>query len=80
MNRYSGAGSIELLHKKNKLRASLVHALAHGFWAFIRTYIIRAGFMDGSAGLILAIYNAECTYYKYLKFREIHQLADKTQV
>jgi hypothetical protein len=45
--------------------------LGHGFWAFFRTFILRAGFLDGSAGLMLAIYNAQCTYYKYLKYREL---------
>jgi hypothetical protein len=28
---------------------------------------MRAGFLDGRAGLMIAVYNAETTYYKYLK-------------
>ena len=72
LNRYSSAGALDLQHR-NKSESGLIQALTHGFWAFIRTYFLRAGFMDGAVGLMLAIYNAECTYYKYLKFREMNR-------
>lgn len=65
MQRYAMLGAAEL-HAKNK-RSSLLGAIGHGFWAFIRTYIIRRGFLDGAHGLMLAINNAETTYYKYLQ-------------
>jgi hypothetical protein len=29
--------------------------------------VLRRGFLDGSHGLMLAIYNAEYAYYKYIK-------------
>ena len=64
-NRYSTAGA-EILHVKGK-KASLGKALGHGLWAFFRTYILRFGFLDGRMGLVLAISNAEGTYYRYLK-------------
>jgi glycosyltransferase involved in cell wall biosynthesis len=48
-------------------RATVASALGHGAWAFFRTYVIRAGFLDGAHGLALAISNAEASYYKYLK-------------
>ncbi len=48
-------------------RATVAGALGHGAWAFFRTYVIRAGFLDGAHGLALAISNAEASYYKYLK-------------
>jgi hypothetical protein len=48
-------------------RASFAAALGHGLWAFVRTYVFRAGFLDGAHGLALAISNAETSYYKYLK-------------
>ncbi|SFC37785.1 Glycosyltransferase involved in cell wall bisynthesis [Polaromonas sp. OV174] len=65
VNRYSSAGAQGLLKKGKK--ASLGKALGHGFWAFIRTYFLRLGFLDGRMGLVLAISNAEGTYYRYLK-------------
>ena len=47
--------------------ASLSKAVLHGLGAFLRTYVVRLGFMDGRHGLMLAIYNAEYAYYKYIK-------------
>ncbi|MDP2097301.1 MAG: glycosyltransferase family 2 protein [Methylobacter sp.] len=69
MNRYS-SGSAEDLNAAGK-RGSLAAAIGHGLWTFIRTYFIKAGFLDGQPGLILAIANAEGTYYKYLKLWEL---------
>ena len=64
-NRYSTAGAL-MLFERGKT-ASPAKALGHGAWAFFRTYILRRGFMDGRMGLVLAISNAEGTYYRYLK-------------
>jgi len=45
----------------------LAKAIAHGLFAFVRTYLLKLGFLDGRHGLMLAIYNAEYAYYKYVK-------------
>lgn len=65
MNRYSTAGA-QALHRKG-VKGSLGKALGHGFWAFLRTYLFKRGFLDGRLGLALAVSNAEGTYYRYLK-------------
>lgn len=65
MNRYSSAGAQGYAEKG--IQGSLAQAIAHGFWAFIRTYFLRCGFLDGRMGLVLAISTAEGTYYRYLK-------------
>lgn len=65
VNRYSTAGA-QILYERGK-KASLGKALVHGLWAFFRTYVLRLGFLDGRMGLVLAISNAEGTYYRYLK-------------
>jgi glycosyltransferase involved in cell wall biosynthesis len=65
MNAYSSA-SARSLHGQGR-GSSLVTALVHGFWMFFRTYVLRAGFLDGREGLMLAIANAEGSYYRYLK-------------
>lgn len=65
LNRYSTDGA-NLLHAEGA-KSSLLKAILHGLWSFFYTYIIRVGFLDGRMGFILAVYNAECTYYKYLK-------------
>lgn len=65
IDRYSTAGAT-MLHARGH-RGSLSRALGHGLWAFIRTYVLRAGFLDGREGFMLAVSNAEGTYYRYLK-------------
>jgi len=65
INNYSTAGALDAFNAGRK--GSLRKALAHGLWAFIRTYFIRAGFLDGREGLMLSIANAEVTYYRYIK-------------
>jgi glycosyltransferase involved in cell wall biosynthesis len=65
VNRYSTAGAQAM--KLRGKRSSLGKALGHGLWAFVRTYVIKLGFLDGQMGLVLAISNAQGTYYRYLK-------------
>lgn len=71
LNRYSTDGADSLLAAGEK--SSLLRAILHGLWSFIFTYIGRAGFLDGRMGFMLAIYNAETTYYKYLKLMMLNQ-------
>jgi glycosyltransferase involved in cell wall biosynthesis len=69
MNRYS-SGTARDLDARGK-RGSLGSAVAHGLWAFIRTYFVQLGFLDGPIGFVLAVSNAEGVYYKYLKLAEL---------
>ena len=65
INGYSSAGArFNFEHGK---RASLGKAIFHGWWAFMRTYFLHAGFLDGREGFMLSVSNAEGTYYRYLK-------------
>ena len=64
-NRYSSDGATKLAGRGKT--ASLSSAILHGLWAFMRTYVLRLGFLDGRMGFILAVSNAETTYYRYLK-------------
>jgi glycosyltransferase involved in cell wall biosynthesis len=75
IDRYSTA-SAEQAFSKGKTSSPL-KAVLHGIWAFIRTYIIRAGFLDGGQGFALAISNSQGTYYRYIKLWHLHQEADK---
>jgi glycosyltransferase involved in cell wall biosynthesis len=65
VNRYSSASATALAARGK--RGSVAKAVLHGFWAFVRTYVFKRGFLDGQLGLALAISNAEGTYYRYLK-------------
>jgi hypothetical protein len=53
-------------------------AVGHGIWTFLRTYLFKAGFLDGAQGLALAISNAEGSYYKHLKLALLCQNAKAT--
>ena len=75
-NRYSTAGAQHLFQQGKKV--SISQAIGHGLWAFFRTYVLRRGFLDGRMGLLLAISNAEGTYYRYLKVWLMSQPTHKT--
>jgi glycosyltransferase involved in cell wall biosynthesis len=65
MDSYStlGAGQLAASGKP----ASILRGVTHGAFAFLRTYVLRLGFLDGAAGFLLAVANAEGTYYRYVK-------------
>ncbi len=69
VNSYSSLGA-NMLYQKN-VSSSLAKAIFKALWMFIRTYGLKAGFLDGRQGLMLAISNAEGTYYKYIKLLEL---------
>lgn len=75
LDRYSTA-SAEQAFADGK-SSSLCKAISHGLWAFFRTYIIRAGFLDGAQGFALAVSNGQGTYYRYLKLWHLNQEARK---
>ncbi len=75
VNRYSSAGAQSLFEKGRS--SSPGKALGHGLWAFFRTYFLRLGFLDGRMGFVLAVSNAEGTFYRYLKLWLLRQTADK---
>lgn len=77
VNNYSSAGA-QSLQTRGK-RSSVGKAIGHGLWAFIRTYLLRLGFLDGRMGLVLAISNAEGTYYRYLKLWLLNREASELQ-
>lgn len=58
-------------------RGSLTKAVLRGAWAFLRTYVLRAGFLDGRTGFMLAVSNAEGTYYRYLKMMLLQESAER---
>lgn len=65
MNRYTTAGAVMMRHRGEP--SSLYRAVSHGLWAFFYTWIGRFGFLDGREGFLVALYNAEHTFYRYAK-------------
>jgi glycosyltransferase involved in cell wall biosynthesis len=65
MDRYSTARA-EMIVGSGR-RVSFFTGIVRGWWTFVQTYFIRLGFLDGREGFLLAVANAEGTYYRYMK-------------
>ena len=68
-NRYSTLGAQRIAER----RLSMVTALSHGIWAFVKHYLFKLGFMDGWAGFVIALQSFEGTFYRYVKAIEIQK-------
>lgn len=56
-----------------KKKASFGKALSHAFFAFIKSYFLKRGFLDGREGFEISLYNANTAFYKYLKLMEANE-------
>ncbi|HEV3105503.1 MAG TPA: glycosyltransferase family 2 protein [Trinickia sp.] len=65
LDAYSSAGARQRLAAGK--RGGFGRALTRGIWAFVRTYLLRRGFLDGQAGFMIAVFNAQTVYYRFLK-------------
>ena len=68
-NLYTTLGA-QLLYKKNK-RSYMFKLLCSPAFTFIKGYFFKAGFLEGMHGLILAKLNAQTTFLKYAKLRQL---------
>lgn len=75
IDRYSTASAQQAWGRGR--RSSVWGAVGHGLWAFVRTYVFKAGFLDGGHGLALAIANAEGSYYRHIKLWQLAQPANQ---
>ena len=64
-NKLSSVSALAYFNKGKKARIS--HILVNPFWAFFQSYILRAGFLDGFFGLVIAVQIAHLTFLKYVK-------------
>lgn len=71
MNSYTDNGA-KYLHKKGK-NGSLILAMVHSCFKFIKLYFINLGFLDGRIGLILSLNGAYYVFLKYIKLWEISE-------
>ena len=58
---------------QGKKSSSLGKAVSHGLYTFFKSYILKRGFMGGSEGFEISIYNANTAFYKYLKLAEANR-------
>lgn len=73
---------LEKMHKYSTLFAeqnrykqssSLGKAIFHGCFAFIKSYVMQRGCLGGKEGFMIAMYNSQVSYYKYLKLWEANR-------
>jgi glycosyltransferase involved in cell wall biosynthesis len=69
MNTYSSL-SAKMLFDAGK-KSSISKTLIKTLWTFVRCYLIKAAFLEGRYGLMLAAVNSQGTFYKYLKLLEL---------
>lgn len=62
------------------VKSSLSKAIIKALWNFFRTYIVKLSILDRSQGLMLALSNAEGTYYKYAKLLELQKNQDSPKL
>ncbi len=60
-----------------KKHSSPFKAILHGFFAFLKCYILKRGFLGGYEGFVISAYNSHTAFYKYLKLYELNQNSDK---
>lgn len=65
MEKFSSIAADEML-KRGK-SSSQFEAVVKGYFAFVRSYVLRAGLLDGKAGYEIANGYARYTYLKYFK-------------
>lgn len=65
MNRYSSLAALEI--RKEGRRVSGIDLAARPLFAFLKTFVIRGGFLDGRLGLKISVLYAYYTFYKYVK-------------
>ncbi|MDZ7725840.1 MAG: glycosyltransferase family 2 protein [candidate division KSB1 bacterium] len=71
MNRYSELGAQELAKKGRN--SSPAAAVLHGTGKFLKMYLLKAGFLDGAAGFVLAKNSAFGVYLKYIKLWKMNR-------
>ncbi|MEX2115496.1 MAG: glycosyltransferase family 2 protein [Bacteroidota bacterium] len=54
-------------------RPSLIKMILGPIVRFVRDYILKSGFMDGYAGLTIAVLSAQAVFIKYSKLRQLYE-------
>jgi glycosyltransferase involved in cell wall biosynthesis len=77
INTFSDLGAQKLYAQRKKCR--LGHLLLVPPGRFIKSYILRGGFLDGFAGLVIAVLNGYGIFVRYAKLREIWKKGERIE-
>ena len=70
MEIYSTLFAKQYAHQK---RSSMGIALLHSSFAFIKSYILKRGFLGGHEGFLISLYQSQTAFYKYLKLAYVNR-------
>ena len=70
LDRYSSEFAKDNVGKKH---SSPLKAILNAKYSFFRTYILKRGFLDGYAGLVIAFSHMATNFYKYMKLYEANR-------
>ena len=66
----------EDMYEKEK-RYHFLLLILRPFFKFVEVYFLKLGFLDGMAGLVIAVNSAHAMFIRYVKLREIEQRLGK---
>lgn len=73
LHKMQSYSSLFALQYQGKKSSSLSKAIAHGCFAFFKSYLLKRGFLGGQEGFEISFYNANTAFYKYLKLAEANR-------
>lgn len=76
LNRYTTLAAQEAIGRGQT--ASLWHIVVNPFAKFIKQYVLRAGFLDGTEGFVLAVLSAGYVVIKYTKLWQLQRRSTGT--
>ncbi|WP_233704048.1 glycosyltransferase family 2 protein [Helicobacter mesocricetorum] len=56
-----------------KKQSSPLKACIHSLWCFFKNYLLQKGFLEGYEGFVIASYNAQSAFWKYIKLYEANK-------
>lgn len=74
-NNYTSLAANELYDKGKKF--SILDIIVRPVWLFVKMYFIKAGFLDGLHGFILAVFSSLYVFTKYCKLMELNNRQKK---
>lgn len=73
MNKFSGI-SAQSYYERGR-RANFFYILLSPLLSFVKSFVIKKGFMNGYYGLVIAMIDAHFTFVKYIKLKELQKKA-----
>ncbi len=74
LNKFASSAAQSMIKKRKK--ASLLQMIFRPIFRFVKFFIVKKGFLDGTAGLIVALLEAYYVFLKYAKVWE-HSIKNK---